>query len=133
GEGGEKKKGLKEKILNEKIEGAGEKQKKEQVDTSSVPVDAAAHNEEKKGLLGNIKEKLPGHKKTEEVATPSPPPPAALSEYGQSTTTTTAAADVAHHEAEAKEKKGLLEKIKEKLPGHHSKTEEDKEKESAAH
>ena len=56
-----------------------------------------------------------GQKKTEEAAAPpSPPPPPA----------------VAEHEAEGKEKKGFLDKIKEKLPGYHSKTEEEKEKET---
>lgn len=135
GEDGEKrkkkkkeKKGLKEKI-EEKI---GDDHHKEE--DTSVPVEkvevvetAHAHPEEKKGFLDKIKEKLPGHKKTEE-ATHTPPPPSppavASSEYH---------GEGAHHEGEAKEKKGILEKIKEKLPGYHPKTEEEKEKESGAH
>lgn len=73
--------------------------------------------EEKKGFLEKIKDKLPGHKKPEEVPVASPPP----AEYEN--------AEPAHHDGEAKEKKGLLEKIKEKMPGYHPKAEEEKEKE----
>lgn len=78
--------------------------------------------EEKKGFLEKIKEKLPGHKKTEEV------PVGAASHEQHSDDKHAAEPPVAaSYEAgeEPKEKKGILEKIKEKLPGYHSKTEED--------
>ena len=78
--------------------------------------------EEKKGFLEKIKEKLPGHKKTEEV------PVGAASHEQHSDDKHAAEPPVAaSYEAgeEPKEKKGILEKIKEKLPGYHSKTEEE--------
>ncbi|MED6179692.1 hypothetical protein PIB30_003016 [Stylosanthes scabra] len=108
-------KGLKEK-LEEKI--GHKKEEEHHIESSgAVPVD-------------KIKEKLPGGatKKPEEhtAATTTHPP----AEYAETTP---------HHEheaqaqaqahGEAKEKKGILEKIKEKLPGYHPKSEEDKEKE----
>jgi hypothetical protein len=58
--------------------------------------------EEKRGLLDKIKEKMPGHKKTEEV------PP---SEFDSTE-------NVVSHKGEPVVKKGMMEKIKEKLPGH---------------
>ena len=73
-----------------------------------------ASTEEKKGFLDKIKEKLPGHKKTEDVTTP---PPVVAAE---TTTTTTTSHDQG-------EKKGILEKIKEKIPGYHPKTAADHE------
>ncbi|KAK0576876.1 hypothetical protein LWI29_024725 [Acer saccharum] len=129
GEGEEKKKkrkekkGLKDK-LKEKVSG----EKKQEMDTS-VPVEVIHQEpvpstpEEKKGFMEKIKEKLPGQsKKAEEVSTTSPPPPPPPAEHATPVT--------AVHEGEAaKEKKGIFEKIKEKLPGYHSKTEEEKEKE----
>ncbi|KAJ4834313.1 hypothetical protein Tsubulata_014213 [Turnera subulata] len=125
------KKGLKEKI-KEKISGDKEEEKKEEHkqhhEDTTVPVEvvhteAPAHPEEKKGFLEKIKEKLPGgqSKKTEEVSSAPPPPPPPAAEVETSHTET------ASHEAEPK--KGILEKIKEKLPGYHPKTEEEKEKE----
>ena len=72
---------------------------------------------EKKGFLDKIKDKLPGGKKTEEVAVPPPPAPV-VADYSATTP-----------EAEGKEKKGFLDKIKEKLPGYHPKSDEEKEKE----
>ncbi|OIW06231.1 hypothetical protein TanjilG_03856 [Lupinus angustifolius] len=129
GEDGEKrkkkkeKKGLKEKI-KEKITHDDDKEEKKHEDTT-VPVEKVEVDpEHQKGFLDKIKEKLPGqHKKTDEVAVP----PASSTVYGGAHTETDAG--VAHHEGEAKEKKGLLEKIKEKIPGYHPKTGEEKEKE----
>lgn len=117
-----KNKGLKEKI-EEKVSGDHK-----QEDTS-VPVEKCdepvvvteSHEpttEEKKGFLDKIKDKLPGHKKTEEVVVVAPPPP-----------TPAAPVECTTVEDEPKEKKGLLEKIKEKIPGYHTKPEEEKEKE----
>ncbi|KAG6390790.1 hypothetical protein SASPL_148535 [Salvia splendens] len=80
---------------------------------TSVPVEKYEEHEEKKGFLDKIKDKLPGGKKTEEVAAPPPPAPV-VADYS---------------EAEGKEKKGFLDKIKEKLPGYHPKSDEEKEKE----
>ncbi|KAK3231948.1 hypothetical protein Dsin_003829 [Dipteronia sinensis] len=124
------KKGLKDK-LKEKMSG----EKKQEVDTS-VPVEVVHQDpvpsqpEEKKGFMEKIKEKLPGQgKKAEDVsATSPPPPPPPLAEH--------ATPVAAVHEGDAaKEKKGIFEKIKEKLPGYHPKTDEEKEKEkeSASH
>lgn len=117
-EGGEKrkrkqKKGLKEKFEQKKIE-------KHEEDTS-VPIikcgddeETHAEPEEKKGFLDEIKEKLPGYKKTDGAAVPPP-------------------AECATSDGKGKKKKGFLEKIKEKLFGYHPTTEEEKEKETPAH
>ncbi|XP_027329299.1 dehydrin COR47-like [Abrus precatorius] len=129
GEGGEKKKKKKEKKgLKEKIGGDDHKEENKEEDTAvpveKVEVEAAHPNDEKKGFLDKIKDKLPGqHKKPEEVPPTSSEYVAAHSE------------SKAHDEEEAKdkEKKGLLDKIKEKLPGYHPKPNEDKEKESDVH
>lgn len=121
GDDEEKKKKKKEKrSLKEKMKISGEKGEEKEHEDTSVPVEVVhtetPHEpEDKKGFLDKIKEKLPGHKKADEVPPPAPEyvsPEAAVS-----------------HEGDAKEKKGLLEKIKEKLPGYHPKTEEEKEKE----
>lgn len=73
-------------------------------------VEGTTGTEEKKGFLDKIKEKLPGHKKTDDVTTP--PPVVAAPVHTETATTTT----------QEGEKKGILEKIKEKLPGYHAKT-----------
>lgn len=86
----------------------------EKYEEPSVPPVEPPMPEEKKGFLDKIKDKLPGHKKTED-ATLSPP------------TTPVPAAPVAE-ECDPKEKKGIFDKIKEKIPGYHPKTEEEKEK-----
>ena len=121
GDDEEKKKKKKEKrSLKEKMKISGEKGEEKEHEDTSVPVEVVhtetPHEpEDKKGFLDKIKEKLPGHKKADEVPPPAPEhvsPEAAVS-----------------HEGDAKEKKGLLEKIKEKIPGYHPKTEEEKEKE----
>nr|CAH59415.1 dehydrin 1 [Plantago major] len=122
-----KKKKLKDKI-KEKISGDKKEEEKAEVkcEDTVVPIEKCddVPEAEKKGLLEKIKDKLPGgNKKTEEVV--APPPPVTETQplaecYGEP-----AAAPV---EPE-KEKKGFLEKIKEKIPGYHPKTEEEKEKE----
>ncbi|KAM1387790.1 hypothetical protein ACFX2I_015993 [Malus domestica] len=138
------KKGLKDKI-KEKISGDDHKEEgyHKEEDTAvpvekvyeeehhhQAPAPVVHHHEEptdypteeKKGFLEKIKEKLPGHKKTEEV-------PVAAASYEQQSHDhhATEPPVVASYEAgeEPKEKKGIMEKIKEKLPGYHSKTEED--------
>ncbi|CAL9067877.1 unnamed protein product [Musa banksii] len=88
----------------------------EKLDESTVKVEAGPEGEEeKKGFLEKIKEKLPGHKKpAEEVPV----------------------ACVAEHEGEGhegKEKKGILGKLMEKLPGYHKAEEKEGEKSSPAH
>lgn len=161
-----KKKGIKE-TLKEKFSGEDKKEEEKvhqhHVDTS-VPIEheVQAHHtthegphgytstetvvtpvpnpEEKKGFLEKIKDKLPGqHKKEEEVAvvtSPAAPPPPV--HHDQPHYSSSHDHDD-HHEGEPKEKKGILEKIKEKLPGYHSKTEtteekeKEKEKESGSH
>ncbi|URE27581.1 Dehydrin [Musa troglodytarum] len=90
----------------------------EKVEESIVKVEAGPQ-EEKKGFLEKIKEKLPGHKKpAEEIP----------------------AACAAEHEGEGegeghegKEKKGILGKLMEKLPGYHKAEEKEGEKSSPAH
>lgn len=124
-EGGEKKKKKKEKKgLKEKIE---EKIHHKEEDTS-VPVEVVTEPEEKKGFMEKIKEKLPGGgKKVEEETVDckvskedvpvSAPPVESVVEGG-----------------EPAAKKGIFEKIKEKIPGYHPKTsaeEEKKEKDCA--
>ncbi|XP_021774793.1 dehydrin COR410-like [Chenopodium quinoa] len=79
----------------------------------------ATHPEEKKGFLEMIKEKLPGHHKDDAVAAApasaasQPPVVAHCGSDGQ--------CGGSH---EAQEKKGFLEKIKDKLPGGHKDSEE---------
>ena len=137
------KKGLKDKI-EEKISGDDHKEEGYRKEDTNVPVEKVYEEEhhhqapapvvhhheeptdypteENKGFLEKIKEKLPGHKKTEEF-------PVAAASYEQQSHDHHAAEPpvVASYEAgeEPKEKKGIMEKIKEKLPGYHSKTEED--------
>ncbi|WJX42463.1 hypothetical protein P8452_29695 [Trifolium repens] len=98
------------------------KEKKEKKEDTSVPVEkvevvdgTTVVTEEKKGFLEKIKDKLPGHKKTEDVTTP---PPVVTPVPTEITTTTS------HDQGE---KKGILEKIKEKIPGYHPKTTTDHE------
>jgi len=117
GDDEEKKKKKKEKrSLKEKFK--GEDKQEEKIEDTNVTVEVIhteePHTEEqKKGFLEKIKEKLPGgQKKTpEEVVVAE-------------TTTIEGGSEV------PKEKKGIFEKIKEKIPGYHSKAEEEKEKES---
>lgn len=126
----------KEKKDKKKKKGLKEKKEKHEEDTS-VPIEkyeeeAVAQPEEKKGFLDKIKEKLPGqHKKTEEaVVAPPPPPPVVIECYAAEESS-----QAGHEADQPKEKKGFLEKIKEKIPGYHPKSptgspsEEEKEKE----
>ncbi|PSS08259.1 Dehydrin like [Actinidia chinensis var. chinensis] len=104
-EGGEKKrkkKGLKEEVSEHK--------------DASVSTEKC-DQEEKKGFLEKIKEKLASqHKEAEECGSPAAPPECA--------------ADNNSPGGETKDKKGILEKIKEKLPRYHKNDEDDmKEKE----
>jgi len=147
-----KKKGLKEK-LQEKL--PGHKDEGEQVTGLPVPaapasvqthhdtdvavekIDAdvkteappAVPEEEKKGFLEKIKEKLPGgHKKPEDAA--AVPVTHAAPEPVHAPTPPTA--EEAVSSPDAKEKKGLLGKIMDKLPGYHKTGEEDKAAGAAA-
>nr|ABS44866.1 SK3-type dehydrin [Oryza sativa Japonica Group] len=87
-----------------------------------------APEEEKKGFLDKIKEKLPGGHKKPEDATAVPPPAAAPA--APATTPAPAHPPPATEEVsspDGKEKKGILGKIMEKLPGYHKGSgEEDK-------
>ncbi|KAK9677497.1 hypothetical protein RND81_11G147000 [Saponaria officinalis] len=103
-----KKKGLTEKI-KEKLPGH-----KNEAATNAEEM----HPDEKKGFLEKIKEKLPGHHKDEAVITPHPtssPVPVPAPPHCQSDGHC-GGEDGVH---EQQEKKGILEKIKEKLPGGH--------------
>ncbi|ESQ27511.1 hypothetical protein EUTSA_v10019152mg [Eutrema salsugineum] len=101
----------------------GEKRKKKKKDKKKTTTTTTAEGEvkteeEKKGFMEKLKEKLPGHgKKPEDASAAAPAAPVVVPPV---------------EEAHPAEKKGILEKIKEKLPGYHPKTveEEKKEKES---
>ncbi|EAZ24133.1 hypothetical protein OsJ_07873 [Oryza sativa Japonica Group] len=142
-----KKKGLKEKI-KEKLPGHKDHAAPAPVVThgdhhhdTAVPVEKIegdhakteatlprAPEEEKKGFLDKIKEKLPGGHKKPEDATAVPPP--AASPAAPATTPAPAHPPPATEEVsspDGKEKKGILGKIMEKLPGYHKGSgEEDK-------
>lgn len=70
--------------------------------------------EEKKGFMEKLKEKLPGHGKKPEDASAVAAAPVVVPPPVE--------------EAHPAEKKGILEKIKEKLPGYHPKTTVEEEK-----
>lgn len=133
---------IKEKIGGEKKE--GEEEEKLAVVEQEVAVTAVSHEseastvkvekveeslkvegaseEEKKGFLEKIKEKLPGHHKKSEEATA---PAAECASHGTK-----------EHETEGhegKEKKGILGKLMEKLPGYHKNGGEEGDKTGATH
>jgi len=89
----------------------------------------AVPEEEKKGFLEKIKEKLPGHKKPEDAA-PAPVTHAAPAPVTHAAPAPVHAPTPATEEVsspDGKEKKGLLGKIMDKLPGYHKAAgEEDK-------
>lgn len=97
-------------------DGEKRKKKKDKKKINTTSEGEVKTEEEKKGFMDKLKEKLPGHAKKPEdasapVAAPVVVPPV--------------------EEAHPAEKKGILEKIKEKLPGYHPKSvEEEKKKES---
>ncbi|CAH2067541.1 unnamed protein product [Thlaspi arvense] len=101
----------------------GEKRKKNKKDkkkdkkkTTTTTEGEVKTEEEKKGFMDKLKEKLPGHGKKPEDASPVAAAPVVVPPV---------------EEVHPAEKKGILEKIKEKLPGYHPKTgEEEKKKES---
>ncbi|XP_010416529.1 PREDICTED: dehydrin ERD14-like [Camelina sativa] len=100
---------------SEEVGEDGEKRKKKKKDKKKTTTEVEVKTEEeKKGFMDKLKEKLPGHgKKTEDASTVA------------------AAPVVTPHpveEAHPVEKKGILEKIKEKLPGYHPKTTVEEEK-----
>ena len=105
-------------VVVEKIDG--------DVKTEAAP---AVPEEEKKGFLEKIKEKLPGgHKKPEDAAavpvTHAAPAPVTHAAPAPVHAPAPAAEEVSS--PDAKEKKGLLGKIMDKLPGYHKTGEEDK-------
>jgi len=122
-----KKKGLKEKQHGDKKEAKEEKNpavvvtEPDYFDAPAAPpatekIDEtvkveAVPEEEKKGFLEKIKEKLPGHHKKEGEEQVAIKESATVSEGGEG--------------QDGKEKKGIFEKIMEKLPGHHHKEEID--------
>ncbi|EOA35752.1 hypothetical protein CARUB_v10020984mg [Capsella rubella] len=86
----------------------GEKRKKKKDKKKTTTEVEVKTEEEKKGFMDKLKEKLPGHGKKPEdasavAAAPVVTPPPV-------------------EESHPVEKKGILEKIKEKLPGYHPKT-----------
>ncbi|XP_047082283.1 dehydrin COR410-like isoform X1 [Lolium rigidum] len=82
----------------------------EKVETEAVP------EEEKKGFLEKIKEKLPGaHKKPEDAAVA----PAVTHDAPAPVHAPAPAAEEAVSSPDGKEKKGLLGKIMDKIPGYH--------------
>ena len=92
-------------------DGEKRKKKKDKKKTATTAEGEVKTEEEKKGFMDKLKEKLPGHGKKPEDASPAPvvAPPV--------------------EEAHPAEKKGILEKIKEKLPGYHPKTVDEVKKE----
>jgi hypothetical protein len=99
----------------------------------------AVPEEEKKGFLEKIKEKLPGHKKPEDAAAvpvthaaPAPvthaaPAPAPVTHAAPAPVHAPTPATEEVSSPDGKEKKGLLGKIMDKLPGYHKAAgEEDK-------
>lgn len=146
GEGGIKKKIKKKKEKKdpkEKLYGGEKKEKEEEKEPSFFPatgeerpaavavekVDvfeepALVPEEEKKGFLHKMKEKLPGHSK-KAVEEGGPVSPQAPAEH------------VKEHEVvegtEGKDKKGFLEKIMDKIPGYHKNAGEEAEKSPGTH
>ncbi|KAF0934351.1 hypothetical protein E2562_024837 [Oryza meyeriana var. granulata] len=100
----------------------------EKIEGDHAKTDAShAPEEEKKGFLDKIKEKLPGGHKKPEDATAAPPAaaPAAPSPAPAPAHPPPATEEVSS--PDGKEKKGILGKIMEKLPGYHKGSgEEDK-------
>jgi len=101
------------------------------VKTEAPP--AAVPEEEKKGFLEKIKEKLPGgHKKPEDAAAAAPvthaaPEPVTHAAPAPVHAPAPAAEEVTVSSPDAKEKKGILGKIMDKLPGYNkAPAEEDK-------
>ncbi|RZC66864.1 hypothetical protein C5167_010555 [Papaver somniferum] len=120
----------KKKSLKEKIQ---EKLHKDDEEDTSIPIEKcdeqlvhhhdtvhSVHEGEKKGLLEKLKEKLPGKKCEEEEEKKkvecAPIEPVHVTTYDH---------EVVHSVHEGEEKKGFMEKLKEKLPGKHH---EEKEK-----
>ncbi|KAF3573536.1 hypothetical protein F2Q69_00062578 [Brassica cretica] len=93
-------------------DGEKRKKKKDKKKTATTAEGEVKTEEEKKGFMDKLKEKLPGHGKKPEDASPAAPVVAPPVE-----------------EAHPAEKKGILEKIKEKLPGYHPKTVDEVKKE----
>ncbi|KAJ0231620.1 Dehydrin ERD14 [Hirschfeldia incana] len=100
-------------------DGVKRKKKKDKKKSTTTTVEGEVKtDEEKKGFMDKLKEKLPGHgKKPEDASSAAPAAPVVAPPV---------------EEAHPAEKKGILEKIKEKLPGYHPKTVDEvkKEKES---
>lgn len=94
------------------------------VNTEAPPPTAAVPEEEKKGFLEKIKEKLPGGQKKPEDAAVAPAvthaPPAPVTHDTPAPVHAPApAAEEAVSSPDGKEKKGLLGKIMDKIPGYH--------------
>ncbi|KVI02014.1 embryogenic cell protein 40-like [Cynara cardunculus var. scolymus] len=110
-------------------ETGGDETKKQQLgragssSSSSSEDDGEGGRRKKKGLMQKIKEKLPGHKSKEDEV----PAKVYTATTKVSVTTPAGPADqpkpefikVEHHEEEH-EKKGFMDKIMDKLPGHHA-------------
>jgi hypothetical protein len=99
----------------------GEKRKKKKKDKKKTDITTGEGevktDEEKKGFMEKLKEKLPGHGKKPEDGSPAVAPPVVVAPV---------------EEAHPAEKKGILEKIKEKLPGYHPKTVDEEKKEKTS-
>ncbi|XP_031252208.1 late embryogenesis abundant protein [Pistacia vera] len=115
GEGQHERRDLKQELEHERQRdqhlGAGETIQRSGSSSSSSSEDDGQGGRRKKGLKEKIKEKLGASGKNRE-------------EHSQttiiSTTTTTTAPGQHHQQEQHHEKKSMMEKIKEKLPGHHS-------------
>ena len=99
-------------------DGVKRKKKKDKKKTTTTEGEVKTE-EEKKGFMEKLKEKLPGHgKKPEDASAPAAAAPVVAPPV---------------EEAHPAERKGILEKIKEKLPGYHAKTVEEEKKDKDDH
>ena len=124
---GEKKESLLSKLHRSSSSSSSSSDEEEEV----IDENGEVVKRKKKGLKEKIKEKLPGHKDPEgehKTAAPAPAPAPVVTQGGHHDT----AVAVGKIEGDAKteappapeEEKGLLDKIKEKLPGGHKKPED---------
>lgn len=117
---------IKEKLPGHKDEGAAALPESDHTSNyhhQAADVNAEGlHAEEKKGFLEKMLEKLPGNHKDDAVApvaVPAPPQPPAADHCGHN-------GQCAGSQEHQEEKKGFLEKIKDKLPGGHKEGDETK-------
>uniref|UniRef100_A0ACD5Z3W3 Uncharacterized protein n=1 Tax=Avena sativa TaxID=4498 RepID=A0ACD5Z3W3_AVESA len=130
-EGGEKHESLLTKLQRSSSSSSSSSDEEEEVIDDNGEV---IKRKKKKGLKEKIKEKLPGHKDTDGehvTGLPAPAPPASMQTHADHHDTAVPVEKIdddvkteAPPAVPEEEKKGFLEKIKEKLPGAHKKPED---------